>query len=340
MILVTGGAGYIGAVTVRRLLAAGMQVRVVDKCLYGDASLAEIAEKIDLIQGDLCDFDPMWLDGVTAVIHLAGLSNDPTAEYNPEANHRLNTLATATLADTCKHHAIQRFVFASSCSIYDQGLGAAPDLQDEDAPVAPQAAYASSKYAAERALLELVGDDFQPVILRQGTVYGWSPRMRYDLVVNTFVKCAFETSRFTLHAGGVMWRPLVDVEDVADCYLACLKAPLADIRGQIVNLAHANYRVIDLAEEVRDALADQFAITIEAGVATQTLRDYRVDTQKLSRLLDFRPARGPGMAAAKMAEKINQGIHADFHNPRYYNIKWLETLVEMQAQLKRLGSIF
>lgn len=340
MILVTGGAGYLGAVTVRELLDKGFAVRVLDKFLYGEEPLAQVRTRIDCVQGDILDMDEALLDGVTGVIHLGGLSNDPTAEFNPQANHKLNTLATQQIAEACKRRGIKRFVFASSCSVYDKGMMAEDIIQDEESPLEPRAAYATSKHAAEKILLDLVGDDFQPVLLRQGTVFGWSPRMRYDLVVNTFVRCAFETGKLTVHCGGEMWRPLVDVNDVAKCYLACLQADLGDVGGQVFNLSQKNYRILELAHWVKRALAGIRDVEIEVEYGSQTARDYRVSTKKIERVIGFRATRTVEDAAREMAQKVQAGIHADFHNPKYYNIKWLELLVEVEAHLKRMGSIF
>ena len=340
MILVTGGAGYIGAVAVRELLDKGFAVRVLDKFLYGDDPLKEVMNRIDCVPGDICHLDEAVLDGIDVVIHLAGLSNDPTAEFNPDANRRMNTFATQNLAEACKRKGIERFVFASSCSVYDRGMMADDIIQDEDSPLEPRAAYATSKYAAERALLELADDRFRPVILRQGTVYGWSPRMRYDLVVNTFVRAAFETGKLTVHCGGEMWRPLVDVTDVAKCYLACIQADLDVVGGQIFNLSYKNFRILELAHWVKKALDGIVDVEIVVEYGNQTARDYRVSTRKMERVLGFRPVTSVEDSARNIAHKVQAGIHADFHNPKYYNIKWLEMLVEIDAHLKRIGSIF
>jgi nucleoside-diphosphate-sugar epimerase len=340
MVLLTGGAGYIGAVAVRELLDKGFAVRVLDKFLYGDYPLAEVRSRVDVVEGDINRWDDAWLDGVTSVVHLAGLSNDPTAEFNPQANHLLNTVATQRIAEACKVRGIKRFIFASSCSVYDKGMMAEDVLQTETSPLEPRAAYAVSKYRAERILLDLADDRFQPVILRQGTVYGWSPRMRYDLVVNTFVRSAFETGRLTVHCGGEMWRPLVDVSDVARCYLACLEAPLPEIGGQIFNLSHKNYRILELAHWVKRALQGIVDVEIDVEYGHRTARDYRVTNDKITKAIGFRTQRGVEESAREIAQKIQSGINADFHNPKYYNIKWLELLVEMDAHLRRLGSIF
>ncbi len=340
MILLTGGAGYIGAVAVRELLDKGFAVRVLDKFLYGDYPLADVRNRVDVVEGDILNWDEAWLDGVEAVVHLAGLSNDPTAEFNPDANKRLNTDATQAIAEACKSKGVKRFIFASSCSVYDRGMMAEDALQNEDSPLEPRAAYATSKRAAEEILLDMADDNFQPVILRQGTVYGWSPRMRYDLVVNTFVKCAFETGELTVHCGGEMWRPMVDVTDVAKCYLACLQAPMEQVGGQVFNLSHKNYRILELAHWVSKALEGIVDVKINVEYGSQTARDYRVSGDKITQATGFRTRRNVDESAREIAQKVQQGINKDFHNPRYYNIKWLEQLVEMQDHLKRLGSIF
>jgi nucleoside-diphosphate-sugar epimerase len=242
MILVVGGAGYVGSVLVRELLERGYAVKVFDRLYYGDQGIRDVAERIKLAPGDVRTLDLSVLDGVDAVINLSGLSNDPTAEYNPKANFEMNTQATEFLAGLCKKKGIRRFIFASSCSIYDVGIGNDEKdiVLDEESPVNPKAAYSSSKYQAERSLLAMSGSDFSPVILRKGTIYGFSPRMRYDLVVNTFLKDALSKGHLTIHYGGEMWRPLVDVRDAARAYITCLEADEHKVKGEIFNVVYGN----------------------------------------------------------------------------------------------------
>ena len=163
---------------------------------FGDDGLRDICDRVELVVGDMRTVDAEVLKDVDSVVNIGGISNDPTAEYNPQANHEMNTLATKKLADLCVAHGVRRYVFASSCSIYDRAVGneSADVLLNETLEVYPRAAYSSSKREAEKLLSGMVSDDFCPVILRKGTVYGFSPRMRYDLVVNTFVKSALATS--------------------------------------------------------------------------------------------------------------------------------------------------
>jgi nucleoside-diphosphate-sugar epimerase len=340
MILVTGGAGYVGSITVRELQLKGYAVRVFDKFLYGTYPLNNLPSPVDTVEGDILTFDEAVLDGVDAVIHLAGLSNDPTAEFNPPANKRINTDATGIVAEACKRKGIQRFIFGSSCSVYDKALTSEDMLLDEESPVGPKAAYGSSKLAAENILLDLADDTFCPTILRQGTVYGWSPRMRYDLVVNTFVKCAFQTGKLTVHCGGRMWRPLIDVTDVAKCYIACIEAPLKDVAGQIFNVSYKNYQILDLAMLVKKALEGIVEVDLNVEQDDQPFRNYRVSTQKIETMIGYRATVPVDESARKIAHNIQAGINADFDNPKYYNIKWLELLVEIEGHLKRMGNIF
>lgn len=340
MILVTGGAGYIGCVLVEELLKKGYAVRVFDKLYFGDQGLAAVRDKIDLVQGDIRDLDPSVIEGIDAVIHLAGLSNDPTAEFNPRANQEMNEIGTANLARICKEAGIRRFTYASSCSIYDRGLLAEDTIMTEESQVEPRAAYAVTKYAGERALLELADDSFCPVILRQGTVYGFSPRMRYDLVVNTFVKSGFITGRLRVDCGGEMWRPLVDVTDVAKVHIACIEGDPARVGGEIFNISYKNFRILELAHWVKKALKGIVDVEINVDYQEKVVRSYRVSNKKISDKLNFRPEISVEESARNMAGKIRQGICSDLYNPLYRNISWMELLVKMEEKLAKLGKVF
>ena len=340
MILVTGGAGYIGCVAVRQLLDKGEAVRVFDKLYFGEEGLAEVRDKIELIQGDIRTFDPAVLDGCDAVLHLAGLSNDPTAEFNPKANEEINTAGTEVVAQACKAKGIRRFINASTCSIYDLGFYAPDFLRDEDSEVKPRAAYAVSNYEAERSLLELADDRFCPVILRQGTVYGWSPRMRYDLVVNTFVRDALAKGMLTVHCGGEMWRPLVDVTDLARVYIACVEAPDDRVHGKTFNVVGKNYRILELAHWVREALKGAKKVEIEVDYTTYKTRSYRVSGERIQSVLGVKPLVGVKEAVEHMIRQIDEHHQMDLYNPRYYNIEWMTLLSDMEQTLKRIGGVF
>lgn len=211
----------------------GYAVKVVDRFYFGDMGLREVRDRIELVVDDMRMLEPSALEDVEAVANLGGLSNDPTAEYNPKANYEMNTVATERLARLCKGHGIKRYIFASTCSVYyvQGGIERENVLLTEDAEINPKAAYSSSKYEAEKLILSMQDDDFCPTILRKGTIFDFSPRMRYDLVVNTFLQCALHKGYITLHSGGEMWRPLVDVRDAARAYITCLQAGEKKVMG-------------------------------------------------------------------------------------------------------------
>jgi nucleoside-diphosphate-sugar epimerase len=336
-VLVTGGAGYIGCVLTERLVERGYAVRVLDRLYWGETPLERVRDAIDLIVADVRDIPASALDGVDAVLHLAGLSNDPTAEYDPEANWQMNAIATERLGQACLDRGIERLVFASSCSLYD---GLPPGMHDESAPIEPRGAYAESKRYAEQHLLALAGTDVCPVILRNGTVYGHSPRMRFDLVVNTFVKDALLDGTLQLHGGGWMWRPLVDVRDAADAFICALEAPAELVRGEIFNVLHSNYQIRELAMLVAGSvqLLGQ-KVQLEEKPLPELTRNYECSNAKLSTHLGFNPCRSVVEAVADLLEEIDLGDRATLTDPRHYNIRWFELLHEIEPRIEKFGSI-
>jgi nucleoside-diphosphate-sugar epimerase len=337
-ILVTGGAGYIGAVLVPMLLDRGYRVRVLDRLYWGRRPLAPLLEEVELVHADVREMPAAVLDGVDAVVHLAGLSNDPTAEWAPEANWEMNAVATERLADACRAAGVRRLTYGSSCSVYD-GLPAGC-VYDEAAEVRPRGAYSTSKYYGEEKLLERAGRDFSPVILRQGTVYGFSPRMRYDLVVNTFLKDALTKGKLAMHGGGWMWRPLVDVTDVARAHIAALEAPEERVSGQVFNILNDNYQIRQLAMLVAGS-AQLFGHTVELEEVEMPafVRDYRCSSRKAEDLLDFRAEVTPLQSIADMLDRVRQDGYADFSHPRFYNIAWMTLLDEVQPVLAPFPSV-
>jgi nucleoside-diphosphate-sugar epimerase len=341
-ILVVGGAGYVGSVLTEELLQRGYAVRVLDRLYFGDAGLHPVRGRVELVEADMRAVSADVLEGVDAVVNVGGLSNDPTAEYNPRANHEMNTVATAALARLCKAAGVHRYVLASSCSIYDCGVlnEGADVLQDETSPVAPRAPYSVSKYEAERAILAMADDRFCPVILRKGTVYGYSPRMRYDLVVNTFVRDALARGRLTLHHGGEMWRPLVDVRDAAQAYVALVEAEDSTVRGEIFNLCYQNLRISELALRVREALRGlRIEVDIRPDYQHGSVRNYRVSGEKIGRVLNFRPKVSIEESATDMVQRLRADGRTDFENPRYYNIRWLQHLEDERKAAGADGSV-
>jgi nucleoside-diphosphate-sugar epimerase len=341
-VLVTGGAGYVGLELTRQLLERGDSVRVLDRFFFGDAPLRELVEpsggRLTYVRGDVRDFDDAWLDGIDAVSHLAGLSNDPTAEYNPSANWQMNAVATERLAEACARRGVMRFVFGSSASLYD-GIG--PGMFDELTEVRPRGAYSVSKKYAEDALLRLAGERFAPTILRQGTAYGWSSRMRFDLVVNTFLKDAATVGKLYLHGGGWQWRPLVDVSDIARAHVVCLNAPIELVGGELFNVTQENYQVRQLAMLVAGSLSLRGRhVTLEEAPLPKLVRDYRMSNLKMTQRLGFTPAVTVLESIDVMLGKLPLDDVGWLANPRWYNIAWMGVLEEVHVGQRAFESIY
>lgn len=338
MILVTGGSGYIGSLLVRELLALGETVRVVDTNWFG--SSFDVHENLELIKDDLRYSDMAGLlDGVSAVIHLAGLSNDPTADFAPDLNSESNVLATRRLAQAVAERARKerreiRFLFASTCSVYyTSSVAGEVNVQKmtEELPVAPTANYSKTKRLAEIELLRVAEQEtlFSPTMLRKGTIFGLAPRMRFDLVVNVFVLHAWRNRRLTVHGSGEVWRPLLHVRDAVDAYLHLLSAPTGKIRGEAFNLVHKNYRVLELAHWVSETLEQHRGVEVAVKrdrSAGDSLRSYYVDGEKITRTLGFKPDRGVAQATLEMWDALERGEFGDEpeNDARYFNIRWLK----------------
>jgi nucleoside-diphosphate-sugar epimerase len=336
-ILVAGGAGYIGCVLVPRLLERGYRVRLLDRLYFGEEPMAAFRDRIELVTADVRDIPDSALDGIDGVINLSGLSNDPTAEFNPEANWEMNAVATETLGRQCLAREIERYVFASSCSLYD---GLPSGMHAEDAPIEPRAAYATSKRYGEEKLIEMAAEGLCPAILRNGTVYGWSPRMRFDLVVNTFVKDALLSGALNLHGGGWMWRPLVDVQDCADAMIAAYEAAAESVRGEIFNVVHSNYQIRELAMIVAGSVQlTGRKVELTEAPAPKLSRDYECANAKLSTTLGIVPRRSVLESVTEMLGKLEDMDPAQLTDPHHYNIRWLELLCEVRPALDSFPAV-
>ncbi len=336
-VLVTGGCGYIGSVLIPRLLERGYEVRVFDKLYFGEESLASVRDKIELIPGDVRRLKPAILEGINGVVHLGSLSNDPTADFKPDATRSINYEGTMKLAQACKEHGISRFTFASTCAVYGFHLDG---LADETWPARPQSVYAKSKHDVEIELQKMADDEFCPVSLRQATAFGFSPRMRWDTVLNAFVMHAFKTGRLDVWFGGEAWRPLVHVKDIADAHICCLEAEPDKVRGQIFNLVYGNYHILELAQQVRKTLAE---IGIDTGIEVNydqvDSRSYQTSGEKITKLLGFVPSVSVEDGVKEIVEVLRGGEYRDFDHPIYYNMHWLKLLLEIEDRLKKTGKV-
>ncbi len=276
-VLVTGHRGYIGSVLTRELVAAGHSLSGLDAGYFDDCTLGP---PDGLMAGgmssrkDIRDVTRFELTGLDAVIHLAALCNDPIGDLNPELTYDINHRATVRLARLAKEAGVPRFIFSSSCSVY--GDAGVDDELRETAATRPLTPYAVSKARAEEDIAAIADDSFSPVFLRNGSVYGLSPRLRADIVLNNLVCWAVTTGRVTMLTDGSPWRPLVHVEDVAAVISLVLTAPREIIHNQVFNVGvpGENYRVRDLAEIVCDAVpGSEIVLVPHAGGDT---RDYRV----------------------------------------------------------------
>lgn len=327
-VLVTGGAGYLGCHVVPKFVEIGDEVIVLDKLYFGDSGLVNVKNRIRIVPADIRTCAPEILEGVDVVVHLAGLSNDPSADFNPQANAEINAMGTERVGRSCLERGVRRLVFASTCSVY-YTQGPSDDLKAEDSAVAPTAFYSQGKWLAERKLLALAASAFCPVVLRFGTLFGFSPRMRYDLVLNTFVRDAWERHRLTVHAGGEVWRPLVHVRDAADAILAAAYAPESTVHGQVFNIVHKNYWIQSLAHWVKKVLEDRVKIDIDVDYEGQAeARGYRASMAKSKAVLGFSADRGVTVALNELWTLFGQGQYTDFDSPLYYNIRWMKTLKE------------
>jgi nucleoside-diphosphate-sugar epimerase len=316
-VLVVGGAGYLGSVLTQKLLACGFRVRVLDNFLYGRRSLEALAgdENLEIIEGDLRNIRTCVssLAETDAVVLLAAIVGDPASKARPAETIETNVLAAQALASASKLHHINRFLYASTCSVY--GIGA--DLLDEAAPLNPISLYARTKIESEQIILGMGDEYFSPTVLRMGTLYGYSPRMRFDLVVNTMSMKSFVDGRIQVF-GGRQWRPLLGVEDAAEVYVRCLEANLQVVGNQIFNVGsdEQNYVIDDVAEVISKSLG---SIPISRDHSNLDARDYRVSFSKLNRALGFAPNQTIGGAARTIFDKLHCGAIRNPAQRIYYN---------------------
>ncbi|GAA1013576.1 NAD-dependent dehydratase [Acrocarpospora pleiomorpha] len=278
-VLLTGHQGYLGSVMAPVLTAAGHEVVGLDSGLFADCLLGPAPAEGPSLAVDLRDVRPEQLADFDAVAHLAALSNDPLGALAPELTYDINHHASSRLGRLAKEAGVSRFLYASTCSVY--GASGGDDLLAEDAPLRPVTPYAESKVRVEDDLLALADDDFTPVFLRNATAFGFSPRLRADIVLNNLVGHAYLSGQVKVLSDGTPWRPLVHALDIAEAFAAVLSAPKAAVHGQAFNVGteQNNLTVAEIANEVVEAVPGSvLTITGEAGADP---RSYRVDFGKI-----------------------------------------------------------
>jgi len=321
-VLVTGGAGYIGNALVRKLLERGYQVRVLDCLIFGDGGLKDIKGKIELVKGDIRKLKPDYFKNIDAIIHLAGFSTEPTSQYDPRLTDHINHIATEDLALEARKRKISRFVYASSCSVYfTLQTPLDPPMYKENDPINPISSYSITKRCSEQILLTLANRDFHPIIFRKGTLYGYSPRMRYDLVFNSFAKDAYFKKTLTVDAGGEIWRPMIDIQDVVWAYIKALELPISDVSGKIFNISNENWNIGVLAKFVKEAMKKRNGIDINLDIKPYGLtRNYKVDDSLFKKTFKFRPQRNMHEALNEFWDLYDKKDHDPYIND-YYNDK-------------------
>jgi nucleoside-diphosphate-sugar epimerase len=326
-VLLTGNEGYIGTILVPWLWARSHEVIGLDSGLFRECTLRSAIRPVPTIRKDVRDVELRDLDRIEAVIHLAGLSNDPLGNLNPRLTFEINHEAAVRLAELARRAGVRRFLYASTCSVYG---AAGDDMLAEDSPFNPVTPYAESKARAETDLRRLASRSFCPVYLRAATAYGVSPLLRFDLAVNNLVAWAATTGRVFLKSLGTSWRPLVHIEDIALAYITLLHAPEAKVHNRAFNIGRTeeNYRISDVAEIVRQAVPNT-RIEI-APDASPDRRNYRVSCDRIRREL---PEYRTHWTVAHGVEEVYQaiadtGLRSDhFEGPRYNRIAYLQQLI-------------
>jgi len=325
-VMVTGHLGYIGTLLTQLLKAEGHDVVGYDAGLYRNCAISEV-DPIPYVEKDIRDAEVEDFEGVEAVIHLAGLSNDPLGAINPEMTYMINHKGSVRVAEMARRAGASRMVFASSCSVYGQ---AGETLLTEESPYNPVTPYAESKLLAEGDISALADDNFSPVFLRPATAYGVSPMIRFDLVLNNLVAWASATKQVYLKSDGTAWRPLAHAQDIARAAVAAVQAPKDVVHCQAFNVGvtNENFRVRELAEIVEDVVPG--AATMFAGDASPDKRHYRVSFEKIARELPaFRPQWTVHRGAVSLFETISaMGLSTeDFEGPRYNRLDHLQMLL-------------
>lgn len=315
-IVVLGGAGYIGSVLTRQLLAAGYRVTVLDKFMYGGESLIGVEDNKNLTihHVDTRNIDEVvgHIESAGGVVHLAELVGDPLCKDRPRLTLETNYLATCSLARTCTYLQVPRFIYMSSCSVYG---ASSTGILTEDSPLNPVSLYAQTKINSERALLSMGSSDFAPTIFRLGTAFGLSYRPRFDLVVNVLTAEAIDKGKFTVF-GGKQWRPFVHVKDISTAIVNAVKAPIDKVGNQIFNIVGYNHQLSDIGSIVVKTIPGS---RMNVDSKSKDQRNYRVTSNKAAQVLAFKPENSIQQGVAEIADVWAGCFNGKYKDSRYYN---------------------
>jgi nucleoside-diphosphate-sugar epimerase len=336
-IFLTGNLGYVGTVLHQRLENNNHDVTGCD-INYFPKNWNDDSSNIDKsLRKDIRDITKEDLIGFDAVCHLAGLSNDPMGEINQSLTNEINFLETVRIAKLSKEAGIQRFIFSSSCSTY----GLNEDIVNENSEVVPQTAYAKSKVDSEIELLKLKDSTFAPIILRNATVYGISPNLRLDLVINNLVGSAVSTGKIKLLSDGTAWRPLLHVEDMADAFIKCIEAPIEQVTGETFNVGSNddNVTVLQIAEKILKIIPNS-----EIEIAKNSNKDnrsYKVNFDKIYQKLGFKTKWNLDDGIKYIYEEMKNKNFSidDFTNKKFFRLKYLIWLMEEKKINEKLELI-
>lgn len=321
-ILVIGGAGYIGSVLVRLLLERDYYVKVMDNLLYGDEGIRGLyyKENFEFLKGDITNISDVVeaMKDVDAVIHLAAIVGDPASRIKPKETLEINYFSTKMVGEVAKYLGVSKFIFASTCSIYGLKKG----ICTEETEPAPPSLYAETKLMSEKALLELKGNGFSPVILRFATAHGLSPRMRFDLVVNLLIAKALVEKEITVFGKGRQYRPFVHIKDISRAIIKVLEAPPDVVHGEVFNVGsdEQNLSIKELAEKIKQKIPDARLVFISEK---EDDRSYRVSFKKIREKLGFRSKYTIENAVEEIKEALLKGHIKDYRDKRYNNYKSL-----------------
>jgi nucleoside-diphosphate-sugar epimerase len=329
-VLVTGGAGYIGSILTRTLLEKGYSVTVMDRMFFGTDSIKDITDQITLIKDDVRWFKPDALKGIDAVLDLASLSNDPSGELDPQKTLGINYEGRVRVAKLAKKYRVQRYVLASTCSVY----GFQEGTLTEESPTNPLTTYSKANVLAEKEILPLADKSFTSTALRQATVYGLSPRMRFDIAINGMVLGFFKNGKIPIMRDGKQWRPFVHVRDTSNAFIRVIESDPELVNGQTFNVSNneQNVQIFDLAKLVAEAIDLPFNYEWYGSPDT---RSYRVSFDKIKKTLNFSPQCTPKEGAKEVYNALKEG-KLDPDDTRTITVKWYKHLLEMHELLKDL----